>query len=586
MNNSNWHINDVQEVVGLLPFVLFLTLLVSLVLMAIGYVVSIRLAYRAQARRWFRFGIIFPLTNPFLVPFLLRRGPKAATVALGCYLLSLMVLPFGGAISESIEVAHLRETVSLYDFPAQLALGSVDSPQPVLNESNVWAHPFMMPVSNLASMADRGGRHGDKIQEELMERYGPLYVPRMKHEFPSDLVFLIEGMDKSQFIGNSKELLLSAAIVMERHEPVGDDERVPQSWEKCGRLLCDYFESSSLETASLEAALGRPVDQYPFQYVSLIDMIVPFNIWQKEVGHAMSLRGPAWALVGSGDEAFRYLKNSMKWSMIGDSGLMAGYLLKVAKANMFLSSIEVVQQYHVLTAEQWAVIDETIAAWEFPGDLEAILMAERRFNHFVFMKWLSHDRESSPSMSLGEKLQSFFLGAAKRSIAIRSWSKTFVAYDDVVEAVRAALEEKSKRASGGGAIAFKSPTDSTEVESLFFEVGQMWNAGTWLQSRIVRCRTAIALERHYLRKGEYPVAIGADSELFSAGLPIEPLTGMPLQYVRNDLTGFNLGAPTGSRRSGVIDYQWLEYRILPAAPSFPSLKLPDASPLQRYRINE
>ena len=139
-----------------------------LILLFTGWLWSTVAGLRSDAPRRLRIFLAFPLTNPVALIFFLRHDWRAARPALLCYLLAFAVLWGGGLAAETIEKRRMADyAAKLARAGESLAMESL-IPEPVPSQSNLWLHPFLLPLAAANQRrAEAGGDRGPKPYQSM-----------------------------------------------------------------------------------------------------------------------------------------------------------------------------------------------------------------------------------------------------------------------------------------------------------------------------------------------------------------------------------------------------------------------------------
>ncbi len=366
------------QFISSMPPLVPIVLLSALLLALLGWILSIRAGFKSERGKNLIPHLIFPLTSPFALLFLLTRHWRTALPPLLCYLLAFSVIPLGGNIAQRLEIGKLNQyKTELQNRGESLQLDAL-KPAPVPDESNVWMHPFLHPIALAGQPADRG--------KTARRRNSANNSPYKKFSSPRDL----DGLDYSATLDESpryagaralRAIHATALEVLSLKDGAISETNTPASWEETAKLIADHYQPAANATRQLEEALNREHDQYPYAWEESSLMLLPHLSYLKTFTKFANNRSQAAAAAGNAEETFRMLRLSFQLAETGDSDLFISRLVQIAQIHIALSSILAAQQFHIGNDAQWQSLAALLERWDLLALIPDSLRAERSFGN-------------------------------------------------------------------------------------------------------------------------------------------------------------------------------------------------------------
>lgn len=582
------------------PPLVFLALLSAFVFALLGWILSIRAGFRSEKGRKLRLWLIFPPTNLFALLVLLAMRFRAGLPALLCYLLAIFALPLGGQWAQRMETAKLdRHEAELQNRGETLRLNSM-KPAPVPDASNIWMHPFLMPLA----LAGQSTAEGQTAFAEINETDGSSPYKTFSAPKPFDGLHYPDTPNENPSFSAATTLRAVHKIALDalalKNGAVAET-KVPSSWKEVAALILDYYQPAEEATRQLEEAVRREYDQYPYDWEQLQHMLLPHLSRLKRFTLFAYYRSAACAMNGDAEETFRMLRLGFQLAQTGDSDILIFRLVQMAQVRIFLNGIHIAQQFHIGNDAQWQSLAEALHQWNFPALVPNSFRAERAFGHAMIspltkmsfhearrqIEIIGNDLSPMPSDLTGSTfLQSVFdlwTGGGIRAFILRNWTMALVAYEEMITNTEKTLE-KSRIAPWSQCKVpdLKQPLRAYGIfaKMLLPAFERSFEKAVQTQHHVELAKVAVALERFYLAHQSYPETLAALSPDWLPSPPMDPMPQEPWQYQRLETTGFLLysvgrdGVDNGGvqpRKKDTNAKDDLGWRIRPAVPELPKI---------------
>ena len=236
---------------------------------------------------------LFPLTHPLALLNDLVRWRKKAWLPPACYILAWILWSWGGFRAHQHEFERMHRILAQLKYEAQpiratdLARVSVDP------ERNRWDHPYLRPLAEAANP----GEDGPKTQEAIDRSYAAYQRPR------SRVILNEEAYDSSERPLSTYQPFSKYALQL----PISNlQKRHQKLWQLCsaegsgplhltGAALGRWHRKG--RHASLQEALERPENHYPYAWEEGFAMLLPQLSTLRNMATAQSLKTthrPAW----------------------------------------------------------------------------------------------------------------------------------------------------------------------------------------------------------------------------------------------------------------------------------------------------
>ena len=292
-------------------------------LVLVGWLLSILVA-RHQQRKWF--WLFFPLTHPLALLNDLVRWRKKAWLPPACYILAWILWSWGGLRAHQHEFERMHRILAQLKYEAQpiratdLARVSVDP------ERNRWDHPYLRPLAEAANP----GEDGPKTQEAIDRSYAAYQRPR------SRVVLNEEAYESSErplstYQPFSKYALLAADLKLakETSEALAT-AALPRDLDHCISLVQPWVDGIEKGMPSLQEALERPENHYPYAWEEGFAMRLPQLSTLRNMATAQSLKTTHHALLGEAEAAYRSTLLGMELCATQSMDLIISRLVQAA----------------------------------------------------------------------------------------------------------------------------------------------------------------------------------------------------------------------------------------------------------------
>lgn len=307
----------------------------------------------------------------------------------------------------------------------------------------------------------------------------------------------------------------------------------------------------------LREAVFRSEDVYPHEWERGFDMLLPQLAKLKQFTQITSLASIYQSIQGVQDASYEQARLAFQLAETGDSDLLISRLVQFAQLHIALETIMSAQQAHLWSDEQWVQIRSRLDKFNLPALIPNSLRAERAVGYSYVepmftqswsraMKQMDHlgaagksEIETGLWMTLLDSVASKF----SQAFLAKQWRLCMEAYSLMIEDL-----EQGVQASYSGPWKEIHTTWSDEnllqygvfAKMLIPALSQAQNKAFLMQLKIELAKTAIDLERYYLKHGHYPDALGALSPAFRDTTPLDPMTRKMLKYEKVEDAGFEL----------------------------------------------
>lgn len=611
-----------------MPALVFVSVLSAILFLLIGWISTIRAAFRSERGKGLRLLAILPLTTPIALLVLAFRDFKAALSPLIMGLLAVVSLPFGGYLAATSTKAQLASLEArLKDKDVSIQVNSL-IPAPGSPEDNIWEHPLLRPLAEAAALTPEG----ESVRERLSGATKDAPLAALDSLKPSRKIDYLASPDptaplqRSTVEGGAFHRFHRTALAALLDEGgTSENDHIPTTWLECGQLVLNHYRPSEDSIKQLEQAIQRPNDHYPYEREKGFAMLLPHLSHLKNWTQTSVAKAQAAAAAGNINETFRMIHLGLQLSETGDSDLLISRLVQFAQVQITLDAIRVAQQLHIGTEEDWAAVQDRLDKWDFPSLIAASLNAERAFGSasilpltkgrpsgvFQSVAQLSNGSpQARPEQSTGEKALRFLIdnlvGGNAQAILVHNWHQAIEAYEDLIANVNATYRKSRSEAWNQcelPPLPRPLPSYGILAKMLLPALDSAFRKSLSVQHQLEMAKLAIALERFYVAHLSYPESLPDLTPSYQESAPRDPMTGEGWSYQRlEEGQGFVLYSKgpngrddgghfdrkTASKPDGLDDASWA---ISPNRPHLPQFVLGDEASLdmspemqQRYGL--
>ena len=535
----------------LLPYGLPWVALGTCLLVLAGWLLSILMA-RYQQRKWF--WLFFPLTHPLALLNDLVRWRKKAWLPPACYILAWILWSWGGFRAHQHEFERMHRILAQLKYEAQpiratdLARVSVDP------ERNRWDHPYLRPLAEAANP----GEDGSKTQEAIDRSYAAYQRPRSRVALNEE-AYESSERPLSTYQPFSKYALLAADLKLakEASEALAN-AALPRDLDHCISLVQPWVDGIEKGMPSLQEALERPENHYPYAWEEGFAMLLPQLSTLRNMATAQSLKTTHHALLGEAEAAYRSTLLGMELCATQSMDLIISRLVQAAMLQVTLEGIHAAQQQHLWDANAWEAIDGKLESFDFLGNAAACIRTERAFGqtsiepilNSVFSKGaqtfaeLTGPLPTPPDQAWARVITDGIFTQYVQAFFCKQWRLCLEAYESMIKDLEVAAANASslpwmKCRVGWQEEAYR---DKGVFANLLLPALNLFHDNLLkTQTQIRLMRICILLERHYLNQGAYPADLMALIAHDLTNPVLDPMTHQPLHYqVMEEGAGFEL----------------------------------------------
>ena len=535
----------------LLPYGLPWVALGTCLLVLVGWLLSILMA-RHQQRKWF--WLFFPLTHPLALLNDLVRWRKKAWLPPACYILAWILWSWGGFRAHQHEFERMHRILAQLKYEAQpiratdLARVSVDP------ERNRWDHPYLRPLAEAANP----GEDGPKTQEAIDRSYAAYQRPR------SRVILNEEAYESSErplstYQPFSKYALLAADLkfAKEASEALAT-AALPRDLDHCISLVQPWVDGIEKGMPSLQEALERPENHYPYAWEEGFAMLLPQLSTLRNMATAQSLKTTHHALLGEAEAAYRSTLLGMELCATQSMDLIISRLVQAAMLQVTLEGIHAAQQQHLWDANAWEAIDSQLESFDFLSHAAACIRTERAFGqtsiepilNSVFSKGaqtfaqLTGPLPNPPDQAWARVITDGIFTQYVQAFFCKQWRLCLEAYESMIEDLEGSADHTSSLPWVKCRVDWQEEAyrDKGVFANLLLPALHLFHDNLLkTQTQIRLMRTCILLERHYLDQGAYPSDLMALMAHDLTDPMLDPMTHEPLHYqVLGEGAGFEL----------------------------------------------
>jgi len=535
----------------LLPYGLPWVALGTCLLVLAGWLLSILVA-RHQQRKWF--WLFFPLTHPLALLNDLVRRRRKVWLPSACYILASILWGWGGFHAHQHEFERMHRILAQLKYEAQpiratdLARVSVDP------ERNRWDHPYLRPLAEAANP----GEDGPKTLEAIDRSYEAYQRPRSQAERNEEAY---EGSERSfsTYQPFSKYALLAADLKLAKEESEAlKTEALPQNLDHCISLVQPWIDGIAQGMPSLQEALERPENHYPYAWEEGFAMLLPQLSTLRNMATAQSLKTTHHALLGEAEAAYQSTLLGMKLCATQSMDLIISRLVQAAMLHVTLEGIHAAQQQHLWDTNAWEAIDRKLEPFDFLGNAAACIRTERAFGqtsiepilNSVFSKGaqtfaeLTGPLPTPPDQAWARVITDGIFTQYVQAFFCKQWRLCLEAYESMIKDLEVATANASSLPWMKCRVDWKEEAyrDKGVFANLLLPALNLFYDNllkTQTQIRLMRICTL--LERHYLEHGAYPSDLMAIITYDLTNPMLDPMTHEPLHYqVLGEGAGFEL----------------------------------------------
>jgi hypothetical protein len=523
-----------SDILALLPEGATWVIPVTIILLLLGWISSIVVAAKQKGLVLLAF---IPLTNPLAVVAMLFKQTSSGLIPFTAYALALGIWLFGSNHAHKVEFERLHRYENMLKeqgepLGASAYLESASNP-----DKNVWEHPYLKPIG-LAGQKSEAGEQARKNINELYDIWS----------FPNQSVIIrYEDSNKNRlpFVTPVRTMHQVSLQFLKTSNPANINR--PESPEESAEVLKPYFDIRAADLAKLQEAVNRPEDVYPHAWNEGFDMMLPQLVKLKKFSQVLSLWSVYHSTLHHQEDSFQTAQLAFRLAETGDSDLLISRLVQFAQYHIALETIMAAQQAHLWSDEQWVQIRSILDSFNATQLMPASLRSERAmgYSHIqpLFtqswsdaMKSMAQigggghsDQEKTILMKLLDSMASKF----SQAFLAKQWRLCLEAYSMMIEDLEQSV--KASTTSPWKDIESNWVEENVHHYGIFAKMllpalSKAEEKAFLIQVKIELAKTAIDLERYYIKFGSYPDTLEDLSPSIQVTPPIDPMTRQPLAY--------------------------------------------------------
>ncbi len=338
-----------------------------------------------------------------------------------------------------------------------------------------------------------------------------------------------------------------------RPTPTDEELKVMVITDPAGEVL-EYFRRFEPEMTELETASRRPVSQFPQHWELGYGVNLPHLARAKNLSNLFRVRAAARLGAGDTNGAFADALTTLRLSdMLATEPLIISHLVRIAQTAIGITSVWDGLANHAWTDDQLAQFQAILARIDLQPGLALAMRGERCIGEGMYNGMLGGgpsgmvaiDEESS-SMLDAMPTPRYLPGLTPHGIFRRMQVNHHRFFDAVLAQIRDPAWPTTLPSQPSGdaflrQLGLLPATPYTILPTMLAPALDKVQGKAARQNVTARLgETACALERHHLKAGTFPERLDELVPAFLAAVPLDPMTGKPLQYRRTDDGWFRL----------------------------------------------
>jgi hypothetical protein len=306
------------------------------------------------------------------------------------------------------------------------------------------------------------------------------------------------------------------------------------------------------ELNELAAASRRPYSVFPIHYDEGYGAMLPHLAVLKRIAPVLHLRAKAALSAGKSDKALSDVLLILRLAdSVKSEPLLISYLVRLAIIDIALEPVWEGIVQHRWNDGQLQALEGALKALDFVPDQIRAIRGDRAFANAVLDRAAVNRSERTRMLAqLGDPPDAGS-GGDSGSLRLITWGPAGwvrqnqvaqgVYFQDVIEESFSATNRAAERSQRGGTLTEKwekglSPPTPYNLlaRALVPAFGNLPQRSLWSQTAVNLARTACALERYRLVRGEYPASLDALVPQFLISVPPDFYSGNSLKYRKAD----------------------------------------------------
>lgn len=536
--------HSLNSVLALLPEGATWVISLTLFLLVLGWISSIAIAARQKGLVLLAF---IPLTNPLAVLALLFKQTSTGLIPFGCYTLALATWLYGSNHAHKVEFERLADYEKELSKKGEPLRASAYQENALNPENNVWDHPYLKPLG----LAGQKTPEGEKARKDTEQLYKSWDLPKHAVRITYDT----QDEHRQPFLDPARKI--HDASVQYLHSTERQDIQWPTSPQESAKTLKPFFSERREAFKQLNEAVFRPEDVYPHAWEEGFDMLLPQLAKLKSFTQISSLCSIYHTFQGNQEESYQQALLAFQLAVTGDTDLLISRLVQFAQLHIALETVMAAQQSHLWSDEQWAHIRALLNDYNAITHMPDSLRLERAVGYSYIepmfteswskaMKHLAQmgtagqtEIEAGFAMSFLDAMASKF----SQAFLAKQWRLCMEAYSLMIEDL-----EQGVAASKG--TPWKDiQTNWTDQNLMNYGVlakmllpalSNAQDKAFLIQTKLELAKTAIDLERFFLKHGSYPDSLEELNATFRSTPLMDPMTHQKLAYTKKGSEGFEI----------------------------------------------
>ena len=520
----------------------------SLVLLLAGWVSSIVISLKSK---WLTLFAVFPLTNPVAIVRMLFKNTRTAMIPIAFYALGLTVWFIGGSRSHKIESKRLKFYEALLAEQGEPTIAADYAITQGNPDENVWEHPFLKPLA----VAGQPGSTGETAREQLDQTYERLQLPKSRIQ----VKYEESSTDRNPMFMPSRKLLEAAIAIKLEANSETPKRDLPNTPSEAAESLKGFFQNSQPDFKQLKEAVSRKNDIYPYAWEEEgFHLLIPHLSKMRSFSLIAHLDSITHSILADQKGSFESAKLAIKLSETGDSDIFPSRWVQMAQLTIALETLVTAQNYHVWNDAQWTEIRSMIDSFDFIQRMPDRLRVERALGRSTFESVLTQGwitamflqgnmfmlaLQPPPIVTIGIKFLDNITSDYSRAYYTKQWrlyhEATSLVITDLENAAEASKskpwkdiqiswEDKNLKQHGMFAGMFLTTLDKFQSRAVLH------------QAKLELAKTAIDLERYFLKHQKYPETLDSLISEFTSSIPLDPMTQTVFAYKQLSKESFEI----------------------------------------------
>ncbi|MBT5926568.1 MAG: hypothetical protein HOH33_08125 [Verrucomicrobia bacterium] len=537
--------NSFSQMIAWLPEGAVWIIPLSLTFLLAGWISSVVIAVKSK---WLALFAVFPLTNPIAVIGLLYKNTTTAMLPVACYTLALMVWFLGSSRSYKIESERLVSYEAFLTEQGEPTSAADYVINPGNPKENAWEHPFLKPLAS----AGQPDKSGELAREQMDQKYEKLRLPKSQIK----VKYEESSTDRLPLSMPSRKLHTQAIDLLIAENPETPKVELPKTSIKAAQVLERLFKDIAPDLNQLKEAVSRKNDIYPFAWEEGFQLLLPHLSKLRTFSQIAQMHSIAQSALTNQEASFESATLAFKLAEIGDTDILISRLVQMAQLTIALDTLVAAQNYHVWNGAQWAEMQNMLNSFDLIQLMPNSLRAERALGKSSLEPMLSQSWSdamqtiSNLDGSGATQMEGFMKSALdlfgsnfSRALLAKHWRLCQEAYSFMIADLEQAAE--ASKSQPWKDIQVSWADKNLKQYGLFASMllpalDKAQSKAVLHQTKLELAKTAIDLERYFLKHQQYPETLDSLVPEFTNSTPQDPLTGTSYLYKRLTQDSFEI----------------------------------------------